>query len=71
MSVKSQIIRFYEQNPDEELTADDMAVKWDVSKRTIERTISELRNEGFLQATNRDEYGSDVWPWLHYSRAPA
>lgn len=69
MNLKERIRAFYEANPDEELTADDMAIKWDVSRRTLERTISELRDDGLLLAVNRRPSGA--WPCLHYSAAPS
>ena len=47
----SVVARFFEQNPHEYLTIDDVAVKFGCSKSQARNVIAILRNRGDLETT--------------------
>lgn len=48
-SVRAQMVRYFEDNPDEELTIADAAVKFRVSRRSIISRLYELRQIGLVE----------------------
>lgn len=49
-SAIGRVRAFYERNPDEELTADDMATKFDLERWQVEKLLYVLRALAFLEA---------------------
>lgn len=47
-TLERSIRQFFEANPDEELTVDDMAVKFDKSRTTVYRVVKMLHQDGYL-----------------------
>jgi len=44
--------RFFKDNPGEELTYDDMRVKFDLSDRELYRLAREMRKEGLVEVVH-------------------
>lgn len=47
--LRTAMREFFQNNPDEELTQQDMAIKWGVHPRTIRNIISALKGEGMVK----------------------
>ena len=52
-TLREKIADFFRRNPDEELTADDVAAKFDVNREMAVRMIRSMRNAGELRTENR------------------
>jgi transcriptional regulator GlxA family with amidase domain len=50
-SLLGRIVAFYQNNPDEELTYADMAVKFGVDERTVQSRVSDGVRAGYLERT--------------------
>lgn len=51
-TLRDRIVRFYEQNPDEELTHADIHAKFGVTRKNTEQALILLRKEGLLESVH-------------------
>lgn len=52
MTLKEKLLEFFWSNQCEELTLDDIAVKFGASKRTVEKVVADLRQESILETVH-------------------
>ena len=48
-SPRARMIRFFEDNPDEELTISDACIKFGVTRRSMASRLWELRQRGIVE----------------------
>ena len=48
MNARQRIIEFFQRNPTEELSKSDMAIKWDLSERSLDGALANLCSERHL-----------------------
>jgi DNA-binding IclR family transcriptional regulator len=60
--LRSRLIAYFEANPLDTLTSDDIAIKFGVPKRSVQTMLSTLKAEGVLQRNT---------VWSHKPVAPA
>lgn len=51
-SLRTKILRFFEDNPEEELSGPDIAVKFDTPKQILNVTLHRMRARGELERVN-------------------
>lgn len=51
-SLRTKILRFFEANPDEELSGTDMAIKFGEARKIINVTLCRMRARGELERVN-------------------
>jgi AraC-like DNA-binding protein len=49
LTIKMRVRQFFEQNPHEELSVEDMCTKFECSVDTIQAAIKEMKDAGFLR----------------------
>lgn len=47
-SLRSRLKAFFQDNPDEYLTTQDAAIKWQVREPAVRQTVSDMRRRGEL-----------------------
>jgi len=52
MTLREQLLEYFRANQCEELTLDDIAVKFDKSKRTVETVVADMREKGLLETVH-------------------
>lgn len=64
MSLKTKILAFYEANPEEELTPENMAVKWGTTAKEAGKVTAELHASGKLDR-RKERLGGPSWQYVY------
>ncbi len=53
MSIVTPVAVFFALNPDEELTAEDIGLKWGVDPSSVRRSLGYAEQKGWVQSTKK------------------
>ncbi len=69
MSIVTPVCVFFAVNPDEELTSQDIGLKWDVDHNNIRTTLQQAELNGWVTRTRKKDGVTKSWRW-HYTAGP-
>jgi len=70
MSIVTPVAVFFAVNPDEELTSEDIAAKWDVDQNNIGKTLRYAEQKGWVTATKKPNPSRPTKQILFYTAGP-
>ena len=66
MSIVTHVAVFFARNPDEELTAHDIGVKWNMKPNNIGHSLKYAEQSGWVTRTKRTEPGARYkYHWVY------
>jgi Fic family protein len=60
---------FFAVNPEEELTSQDVGLKWGMDHNSVRRTLQHAEVKGWVVRTRKRDAVTKSWRW-HYTAGP-
>ena len=70
MSIVTSVAVFFAVNPDEELTASDIGLKWGVNPNNVGKTLNYAQHKGWVKATKKANPYAPTKKILFYTAGP-